>query len=132
FVNGEGTNVLSGSPTLNTTATPGSLPGAYTITVTQGTLASPNYIFTFVNGTLTVNAVPVPVILSIVPVDTTVVLTWSTTPGLIYRVQSVDNLGATNWNTLSPDVIASGSTATLTNTVGALPQRFYRVMIPSP
>jgi len=132
FVNGEGTNVLSGSPALSTTATPSSPPGAYTITATQGTLTSLNYIFNFVNGTLTVNAEPAPVILSIVPVDNTIVLTWSTTSGLTYRVQYIDDLTGTNWVNISPDVLASGSTAAQTNAMGLSPQRFYRVMIPSP
>jgi hypothetical protein len=54
FVNGETTNVLNGAPTLNTTATSGSAPGTYTISVTQGTLSAANYSFSFTNGTLTV------------------------------------------------------------------------------
>jgi hypothetical protein len=62
FVNGETQSVLSGSPSLTTTATTGSGPGSYTITVAAGTLSAANYSFSFVNGTLTVN--------SLVPGDT--------------------------------------------------------------
>jgi hypothetical protein len=62
FVNGETPSVLSGSPSLTTTATTGSGPGSYTITVAAGTLSAANYSFSFVNGTLTVN--------SLVPGDT--------------------------------------------------------------
>src|SRR5207249_2690205 len=56
FVNGESTDVLSGSPSLSTTATPSSsVAGSpYTITVTQGTLTAGNYSFNFVSGFLTV------------------------------------------------------------------------------
>ncbi len=54
FVNGEGLGVLTGSPTLSTTAIATSSPGTYPITITQGTLANPNYTFTFTPGTLTV------------------------------------------------------------------------------
>ncbi|MFN3410420.1 MAG: MBG domain-containing protein, partial [Limisphaerales bacterium] len=54
FVNGETTNVVSGSPSLSTTATTNSPVGVYPITVTQGTLAASNYVFSFVNGNLTV------------------------------------------------------------------------------
>ncbi len=56
FVNSDTSAVLSGSPTVTTTATTTSLPGTYPITASQGTLAAANYTFTFVNGTLTVTA----------------------------------------------------------------------------
>jgi hypothetical protein len=57
FVNGDTTNVLSGSPGVSTTATTNSpvTNTSYPITVTQGTLSAPaNYYVTFVNGALTV------------------------------------------------------------------------------
>jgi Ca2+-binding RTX toxin-like protein len=54
FVNGDNSSVLSGAPSLSTTATPASPPGAYPISVAQGTLSAANYTFTFVAGTLTV------------------------------------------------------------------------------
>lgn len=54
FVNGETDLVLSGAPGLNTAATPTSPVGAYTITITKGTLSASNYSFSFVNGILTV------------------------------------------------------------------------------
>ena len=55
FVNGDTQSVLSGSPSLTTTATASSPAGSYTITAAAGTLSATNYSFTFVNGTLTVN-----------------------------------------------------------------------------
>jgi len=58
FVNDENPSVLSGSPSLTTTAAACSAPGRYTITAGLGTLASDNYSFaTFNNGTLTISAV---------------------------------------------------------------------------
>jgi hypothetical protein len=45
---------VTGAPSLTTTATQSSSPGVYTITAALGTLASNNYDFAFVNGTLTV------------------------------------------------------------------------------
>jgi hypothetical protein len=58
FVNGEtniGPNsVLSGSPSLTTTATINSNAESYLITAAQGTLSATNYSFSFVNGTLTI------------------------------------------------------------------------------
>ena len=56
FVNGDDAGVLSGSPSLSTTADPSSsVAGSpYSITVSRGTLGAGNYSFAFVGGTLTV------------------------------------------------------------------------------
>lgn len=54
FVLGQNAAVLSGVPSLTTTATTGSPVGTYTINATTGTLTSGNYTFTFVGGTLTI------------------------------------------------------------------------------
>ncbi len=54
FVNHETASVVSGAPSLSTTATSTSIAGAYPITVATGTLAAANYSFLYVNGTLTV------------------------------------------------------------------------------
>jgi sugar lactone lactonase YvrE len=56
FVNGDTSSVLSGAPSLTTTATPTSAPGSYTIISAAGTLAASNYTFSFANGTLTVTS----------------------------------------------------------------------------
>ncbi len=57
FVTGETAAVLTGSPGFSTTptVTSSSPVGSYTITPSQGTLAAANYIFNFVNGTLTIS-----------------------------------------------------------------------------
>jgi uncharacterized repeat protein (TIGR01451 family) len=54
FVNGETTSVLSGTPSLTTTAILSSPAGTYPINATNGTLSAANYAFTFGNGTLTI------------------------------------------------------------------------------
>jgi hypothetical protein len=54
YANGDGASVLSGAPVVSTNATNASAVGSYAITVGQGTLASTNYTFSLVNGTLTV------------------------------------------------------------------------------
>ncbi len=46
-------SATTGSPSEGTAASPSSTPGAYPITITQGTLAAANYTFSFVSGTLT-------------------------------------------------------------------------------
>ncbi len=54
FVNGDTAAVLSGVPSLSTTASSASPTGSYAITAAQGTLAASNYSFSFVNGSLTI------------------------------------------------------------------------------
>ena len=54
FVNGDTSAILSGAPSLSTTATAASPAGNYPITVTKGTLSAANYTFAFVDGTLSV------------------------------------------------------------------------------
>ena len=58
FVNGDGQGVLSGSPSLTTTATSNSPVGTYAIVAAAGTLAAQNYVFVFVNGVLTIAPAP--------------------------------------------------------------------------
>jgi hypothetical protein len=54
FVNGEGTNVISGAPVLTTSATTNSPVGGYVITNSLGNLVATNYAVSLTNGTLTV------------------------------------------------------------------------------
>ncbi len=54
FVNGENNSVLTGAPSLTTSAGSGSPVGAYGIVAAQGTLAATNYLLSFTNGMLTV------------------------------------------------------------------------------
>jgi hypothetical protein len=56
FMNGEGTNALTGSPALSTNLSSASpVAGSpYTIIITNGTLSASNYVFSFNNGTFTV------------------------------------------------------------------------------
>jgi hypothetical protein len=61
FVNGDDESVLSGAPSLSTTATAASDVGDYTITAGAGGLDADNYSFSFVNGTLGITAAPLTV-----------------------------------------------------------------------
>ena len=54
FVNGETLAVISGSPSLTTTADTNSTVGTYAITTSLGSLTATNYTFSLTNGTLTV------------------------------------------------------------------------------
>jgi len=110
FVNGETTAVLSGSPSLTTTATTSSPAGLYPITAAQGSLSAANYSFSFVNGTLSVVAPPAT---TVTPSSS---ITGSHAAGYILTI-TVQNPGTTPLTNL---VL---SAATLGTTVGTpLPQ----------
>jgi RHS repeat-associated protein len=65
WFNGDTPSVLSGSPSLTTTAVSSSVVGTYPITAAIGSLSSVNYSFIFANGTLTIT-------------PATPVITWAT------------------------------------------------------
>ena len=56
-------------------------------------------------------------------------LTWSAIAGQTYRVQYKSNLAVTNWTDRQPDIAATGSTVSVTDTIGSAPQRFYRILV---
>ena len=57
------------------------------------------------------------------------VITWNAVDGSTYRLQFTDELKKPNWNDASPDMLATGFSATATNTIGTSVQRFYRVLL---
>jgi len=58
----------------------------------------------------------------------TAALTWPATSGKIYRVQYKNSLADADWTDLKPDVLATGSTASLDIPKDG-PQRFYRIIL---
>ena len=62
LVDGDGTNVLSGSPALSTVAITNTPVGQYSIVTASGTLNATNYALNLVNGTLTINPTPLSVV----------------------------------------------------------------------
>jgi hypothetical protein len=51
---------------------------------------------------------------------------FSTIPGHVYRVEFSDDLGSGSWTPLLPDLTATTAAITITDNLGAHPQRFYR------
>lgn len=78
----------------------------------------------------TVTILPRPLIQQIELASTNVVLTWSAISGTTYRVQAKTNL-IEAWFDLSPDVTASGATASRTEPLGG-EAKFYRVRVLTP
>ena len=78
------------------------------------------------NAVLTV--VPPLAIQSVVVSNGLATLTWNSINGLGYRLQYLDDLTTTNWTAVTPDIFATGPTATGTNAASSN-QRFYRVLL---
>ena len=127
FVGSDGTNVLTGTPSLSTTATTNSPPGTYPIMVSAGTLSAANYILTFVNGTLTVVAVPQ--LTGVVLNGNQFIFSWPTLANQTYQLQYKDNLTAATWTPLGSPMIGTGNSIIVTNLIGTSPQRFFRLVV---
>ncbi|HEY5910443.1 MAG TPA: MBG domain-containing protein [Verrucomicrobiae bacterium] len=125
FVNGETTNVLSG--TISLTREPGEAVGSYAITPSGPTNA--NYAITFLPGALTITAPATsPVMLPLTFSGADLVITWSAVSNVTYRVQYKTDLSAPDWTDLPGDVTAAGTTASKTD-VGTNNKVFYRVRV---
>jgi hypothetical protein len=57
-----------------------------------------------------------------------VILTWSAVSGDMYKAQYRTNIVGT-WIDITPNVTASGSTASITNAIGNSPQEFFRIVL---
>jgi hypothetical protein len=127
FVHSEGTNVLTGSPSLVTTATTNSPPGNYPITISHGTLSAANYTFIFNGGTLSVAALPM--LSGVASNGNQLVFNWPTVAGQTYQLEYKDNLTAVTWILLGGPFIGTGNLIIATNNSGASSQRFFRLEI---
>jgi hypothetical protein len=56
-------------------------------------------------------------------------LVWPAVPGQAYRVEYRERLDAGEWVALGPDLIATNSSLSFTDSAAALPQRFYRIVL---
>jgi hypothetical protein len=71
---------------------------------------------------------PVPAGRMVVSQNGNMDLNWPAASGSIYRVQYKDDLEDTEWTDLWPDVMANGSSASL-SVPKDVPQRFYRIIL---
>jgi hypothetical protein len=118
--------------TYATTATDTSPVGTYPIipTILDPTGMLPNYDVTLTNGTLTVTAPTLPAILSTMcSAGTNIIITWASVSNSMYRVQYKADLASSDWTNLTPDVLATGSTASFTDQLTVDGQRYYRVAL---
>ncbi|MBI5383865.1 MAG: lamin tail domain-containing protein [Verrucomicrobia bacterium] len=80
----------------------------------------------------TANPLPLPPspVVTLAVGDNVVTITFSTTPGISYRVDYRDSLSDPEWRELIPAQEASGTVLSVTDPIGDRPQRFYRVVAP--
>jgi hypothetical protein len=57
-----------------------------------------------------------------------VTVRWESFAGRRYRLETTLNLTTPNWQPLGSDVVATGTSTALTFSIGADPQRFYRII----
>jgi hypothetical protein len=84
----------------------------------------------FVN--LTVNPTgsnAAPVIQSITISNGVTKITWTSLAGRTYRPEFKNNLAASVWSNLPPNILATGPTASTTDPVSSRSQRFYRISL---
>jgi hypothetical protein len=126
FAGNDGTNVLTGAPNVSTTATANSPPANYPITVSTGTLSATNYVFTFVNGILTVVALPQ---LTFSLSGGQVAFAWPTITGQSYQLEYTTNLVGAVWIPVGSPIAGTGSLVGVTNAIGVSPQSFFKLVI---
>jgi hypothetical protein len=111
---------LSAGGTLSGTPTAGGAQN-FTITATDSSACQGSQAYTL-------SVVVPPVIQSITVSGSDVVITWQAVAGARYRLRYTDSLDDLDWANLSPDITASGPTASKTEPItGAT--RFYQVVL---
>jgi hypothetical protein len=109
------------------TRVPGETVGTYQ--VTPNGLSNPNYLISFVSGTLTITGTSAPTVLTISVLNgTDFLLSWNAVSNTAYRVQFKSDLNAPIWTDLAGDVTANSGTASKTDPVTAA-NRFYRIRV---
>jgi uncharacterized repeat protein (TIGR03803 family) len=81
-------------------------------------------------GTVFRLSVPMaPVFRTIARSNDTLSLAWSTVAGQSYQLQCKSGLFSTNWNDLGGAVVATNGTMSASDSIGSIPQRYYRVVL---
>ncbi len=129
FVNGDTTNVLSGTPSLTTGANTNSPVGSYTITNGNGAVSAANYKISYINGVLTVNPTP----LQVIPNNITREYGMTNPPLTFTYVgfvngQNTNNLSGTN-GALNTSAInrSPAGVSVITNKPGSLTESNYLI-----
>jgi hypothetical protein len=137
FVCNDSTNAVCGAPDLSTIADINSPADGspYTIAVSNGTLNSTNYCFTFVPGRLTITpaVITVPARLTgiqVVPIGINV--TFSASASNTYQIERTSALqnDGTSWTNIGSASTDAAGQGEFTDTAPPLGQAFYRTVSP--
>ncbi|HWQ90376.1 MAG TPA: hypothetical protein VN673_01805, partial [Clostridia bacterium] len=82
--------------------------------------------------TLTMSAVverPVLAMPVVVPELGSVVLRWASISGRTYRLEYKENCSDGQWESVTPDIVATGTATAITNTLNQASQRYYRLTL---
>lgn len=74
-------------------------------------------------------APPAPAFIQVKHENASVSLVWTAIPGRSYQVQYSTTLPSTAWQDLASPVVATGPTASLSDNLSVLQNRFYRVLL---
>jgi hypothetical protein len=115
--------IITWTPTFETTL----VTGRFVTVVTDDGTPSLSDTNSF---TVTVNPPPAPpVILDLTITEGVVAMHWSAITGRGYRVEYKDDFDGTNWRPIGSNIVATDATAGAEQSVGDVPQRFYRVVL---
>ncbi len=101
--------------------------GSYTVSLQASGPGGTN-VLTRTNYITSIN-IPAPIMRVAGLSNDVINLEWSSVSGATYRVQFRSDLTAGNWSNLPPDITATGSNASQTDSISSTAQRFYRVQI---
>jgi uncharacterized repeat protein (TIGR03803 family) len=101
--------------------------GSFYGATTYGTANGNGTLFRFTDSSTPTSSTPV--FRSVAKTGQALTLTWSATAGLRYQVQYVTDLGSTSWTNLATPITATDATASASDVVGSVRQRFYRVVL---
>ena len=130
FVGGDNANALLSPVVLDTPATTTCGVGNYPITVNGA--AAANYAIQYVNGTLQVIAAPQLTGANVSVAGTQqFVVSWQTFANQTYQLESTADLtvATATWTPVGDPVVGTGTMVSVTNSMSASPQCFYRVEV---
>jgi hypothetical protein len=126
FVNGESATMLTSQAVLATPASGNCDPGTYPINVNGA--AAANYTINYVDGQLNVASVPqVSASRLDVPTGPQFVASWPTVANHTYQLEYKDDLSSTDWTPVGMPQPGTGGIMTVTNFVGNVTHRFFRL-----
>ena len=118
----------TGDGTVNVAVTSASLaPGNYRRTITVSAVGATNSPQTVTVNLKVTNGLA-PLITSVIVTNGVAVITWTTTPGKTYKVQSKAKPSDLEWSDFSPDILATGPAAVYAD-VSDLNDRFFRILL---